>query len=57
MPQGNRSNILIASPEKALCDHIIFDAKNADFNSQQSIKEFLLDDLRIYKSATTTHSL
>lgn len=49
IPQGNQPNILIATPEKALCDFITLNAKGIRFDSPQTMKEFLLDDLRIEK--------
>lgn len=40
-------NILIASPEKALCDLIMLDEKNMIIQSEKELEEFLLDNLRI----------
>lgn len=43
---GNQYHFLIASPEKALCDKIVF-TKKLNLNSQKSMRNFLFDDLRI----------
>lgn len=44
---SHKINILIATPEKALCDYILLSAKNAHFRSQKDLENFLLEDLRI----------
>ena len=43
----DRINFLIAAPEKALCDLIALETKNISFHTEQDIKHFLFDDLRI----------
>ena len=48
---NNDTNFLIATPEKALCDVIIFTAKNIKFKSQQDVENFLLHDMRIDENA------
>lgn len=42
----NQFNFLIASPEKALCDKIVF-TKKLNLNSVSSMRNFLFDDLRL----------
>jgi predicted transcriptional regulator of viral defense system len=40
-------NFLIATPEKAISDLIIFSEKTVFFNSTQDVQQFLIEDLRI----------
>lgn len=40
-------NFLIATPEKALCDVILFTVKEITFKSQHDLEVFLLEDLRV----------
>ncbi|PIY07225.1 MAG: hypothetical protein COZ21_01345, partial [Bacteroidetes bacterium CG_4_10_14_3_um_filter_31_20] len=42
----DKFNFLIASPEKALCDKIVF-TKKLHLNNIQSMQKFLFEDLRI----------
>ena len=42
----DKFNFLIASPEKALCDKIVF-TKKLHLNNAQSMQKFLFEDLRI----------
>ena len=43
---NNQFNFLIATPEKALCDKIVF-TKNVNLKTEKSMYSFLVDDLRI----------
>jgi len=43
----NNTNILIASPEKALCDIITITTKDLYINSTSALLDFLFDDLRL----------
>jgi hypothetical protein len=46
----NKQAILIASPEKALCDKIISTA-GLQLRSEKQTKAFLMDDLRIERDS------
>lgn len=46
--------ILIASPEKALCDHIYLTDKEIIFKNDQDVEHYLIHDLRIDESALRT---
>ncbi len=43
---SDRTGYLMASPEKALCDKLIF-TRNLNVQSQQALQELLFDDMRI----------
>jgi len=47
----NNTNVLIASPEKALCDMIALSAKNINITSESDIDAFLFDDMRMDEDA------
>lgn len=42
----NQYHFLISTPEKALCDKIVF-TKNLNINSLKSMQQFLFEDLRV----------
>ncbi|WP_449258708.1 type IV toxin-antitoxin system AbiEi family antitoxin domain-containing protein [Chlorobium limicola] len=46
----DQTGFLMASPEKALCDKLIF-TRNLNVRSQQALHELLFDDLRIDEDA------
>lgn len=48
-PDGG--SYLIASPEKALCDHLYLTDKKINLINLQDIQEYLLEDLRLDESA------
>lgn len=43
---ADKTGVLIASSEKALCDKLIF-TRNLNFRSPRALQELLFDDLRI----------
>jgi hypothetical protein len=47
---ADRTGYLMASPEKALCDKLIF-TRNLNVQSQKALHELLFDDLRIDEDA------
>jgi len=47
---SDQTGFLMASPEKALCDKLIF-TRNLNVRSQQALNELLFDDLRIDEDA------
>lgn len=50
MRSSKQNNILIASPEKALCDHIYLTDKKIILTTQIDVEQYLFHDLRIDKS-------
>lgn len=56
IPQ-EKSNIIIATPEKALCDLITLTIKDINFNSKLNVRAFLLDDLRMDEDALKNMNL
>ena len=48
---NEKSHFLIASPEKALCDHIYLTDKKIKLDTTSDIEHYILDDLRIYEDA------
>ncbi len=48
---NEQSNFLIASPEKALCDHIYLTDKNIKLISTADVEHYLQNDLRIQEEA------
>jgi hypothetical protein len=43
---SDKTGFLMASPEKALCDRLVF-TRNLNVQSQRAMRELLFDDLRI----------
>lgn len=54
---NEKSGFLIASPEKALCDHIYLTDKKIKLTTSSEVEHYLLDDLRISEEGLTQFRL
>lgn len=52
----DKTGFLMASPEKALCDKLVF-TRNLNISSQRALRELLMDDLRIDEESITRFDL
>ena len=52
----DKTGFLMASPEKALCDKLVF-TRNLNISSQGALRELLFDDLRIDEESITRFDL